>query len=114
MYNRYIPQPDGSYRRSRVQETNRREFRRPPSPKPEQCPPPPQEDHTPQKKDHRAVHKEPISRQENSIGSFLRNILPKNMDTGDLLVILLLLLMAGDSAEDQNTAMLTLAMYLFM
>lgn len=47
-------------------------------------------------------------------GDFLRRLLPKNLDTGDLLVILLLLLMAGDSAEDKNNALLTLALYLFM
>lgn len=115
MYNRYIPQPDGSYRRNRVQEPRRQEHRRPaPPPKQERCPPPVQAQCEPQKKESKPVHKEPISRQENSIGSFFRNILPKDLDTGDLLVILLLLLMAGDSAEDQNTAMLTLAMYLFM
>jgi hypothetical protein len=44
----------------------------------------------------------------------LRQLLPKNFDTGDLLIILLLLLMAGDSKEDQNTALLTLALYLFL
>lgn len=114
MYNRYIPQPDGSYRRSRVQEPHRQETRRPPPQKQERCPLPAKEDQKPLQKDTRPVHKEPVSRQENSIGSFFRNILPKDMDTGDLLVILLLLLMAGDCAEDQNTAMLTLALYLFM
>ena len=60
------------------------------------------------------VRKEPPCKQENSISSFFRNILPRDLDTGDLLVIILLLLMAGDCAEDQNTAMLTLALYLFM
>ena len=35
-------------------------------------------------------------------------------DTGDLLIVLLLLLMAGDCPEDQNTALLTLAIYLFL
>jgi hypothetical protein len=40
--------------------------------------------------------------------------LPRNFDTGDLLIILLLLLMAGDSKEDQSTALLTLALYLFL
>jgi hypothetical protein len=44
----------------------------------------------------------------------LRRLLPKNLDTGDLMVIILLLLMAGDCAEDKNTALLTLALYLFM
>ena len=41
-------------------------------------------------------------------------MLPKNIDTEDLLIILLLLLMSGDCAEDQNTALLTLAIYLFL
>ena len=41
-------------------------------------------------------------------------MLPKDFDTEDLLVILLLLLMAGDCQEDQNSALLTLALYLFL
>ena len=45
---------------------------------------------------------------------FLRRLLPKNLDTGDLLVIVLLLLMAGDCADDKNTALLTLALYFFL
>lgn len=49
-----------------------------------------------------------------SVGSFLRQLLPRDFDTGDLLIVLLLLLMSGDCAEDQNTALLTLAIYLFM
>jgi hypothetical protein len=36
------------------------------------------------------------------------------LDTGDLLVIVLLLLMAGDCESEQNTALLTLALYLFL
>ena len=44
----------------------------------------------------------------------MRQLLPKDLDTGDLMIILLLLLMAGDCAEDQNTALLTLVLYLFM
>jgi hypothetical protein len=46
--------------------------------------------------------------------SFLRKLIPKDFDTGDLMIVLLLLLMAGDCAEDQNTALLTLALYFFM
>lgn len=45
---------------------------------------------------------------------FLRNLLPKEFDTGDLFVVLLLLLIAGDSQEEKNTALLTLALYFFM
>ena len=47
-------------------------------------------------------------------GSFLRRILPENFDTGDLIVVLLLLLMAGDCQEDKNNAILTIALYFLM
>ena len=63
------------------------------------------------KNEPRHKHQEP---QHSGIGSFFRHLLPKDLDTGDLLIILLLLLMAGDCVEDQNTALLTLALYLFM
>jgi hypothetical protein len=56
----------------------------------------------------------PPCRRGTDAGDFLRRLLPKNMDTGDLLVIILLLLMAGDNTEDKNNAILTLALYLFM
>ena len=49
-----------------------------------------------------------------SIMGFLKQLLPRDFDTGDLIVVLLLLLMSGDCQEDQNTALLTLALYLFM
>ena len=91
MYNRYIPQQDGSYRKNRIPEQKLPQ----PSIPPEPCPPPP-------------------SRTGSSAEGFLRQLLPKNLDTGDLLIVILLLLMAGDCQEDQNTALLTLALYLFL
>ncbi|MBR5021093.1 MAG: hypothetical protein IKY17_05625 [Oscillospiraceae bacterium] len=93
MYNRYIQQQDGSYRKNRMPEQS------PPRPElpRQETPPPP-----------------PPSRQGQSAGGFLRSLLPKNLDTGDLAVVLLLLLIAGDSREEQNTALLTLALYLFL
>lgn len=106
MYNRYIPQPDGSYRRNRIQDSQR------PVPQSPQQPQPPQEhasnygdSSTPRKRNPSA----PLS-----AGGFLRQLLPGNLDTEDLLVIVLLLLMAGDCEEDRNTALLTLALYLFL
>ena len=51
---------------------------------------------------------------EDSISGFLKRLIPKDFDTGDLIVVLLLLLMAGDCADEQNTALLTLALYLFL
>ena len=45
---------------------------------------------------------------------FSKAIAAENFDAEDLLVVLLLLLMAGDCREDQNSALLTLALYLFL
>lgn len=45
---------------------------------------------------------------------FLSQLLPKDFDTGDLIVVLLLLLLAGDCEEDRSTALLTLALYFIM
>lgn len=49
-----------------------------------------------------------------SVSGFLKNLLPPDFDTGDLIVVLLLLLLAGECIEDRTTAMLTLVLYLFM
>lgn len=111
MYNRYIPQSDGSYRRSRVQE-QRNEAHRPPA-----KPLPPQENCQQESSPPVSCQPERISHKPHrgsSVDGFLRQLLPKDFDTGDLLVILLLLLMAGDKQEEQNTALLTMALYLFM
>ena len=107
MYNRYIPQQDGSFRRNRMQDSSRPPAPRPAPPKPEPpaCPPPPPEPYHPREHRH--------CQSGEGAGSFLRRLLPKDLDTGDLLIALLLLLMAGDCPEDQNTALLTLAIYLF-
>ena len=100
MYNRYIPQSDGSYRKNRIPE---RSFppERPPSP--------------PCRPDADAPPLHPSPRPEpGGVTDFFRRLLPKDFDTGDLLIVLLLLLMAADNAEEQNTALLTLALYFFM
>ena len=100
MYNRYIHQNDGSYQR------------RPMPDKPTSMPPDPQ----PPCKEESPAPAVPAPRPPQHIGagSFLRNLLPKNLDTGDLIIVLLLLLMAGDCEEERNTALLTLALYFFM
>ena len=46
-----------------------------------------------------------------SIPGFLRQLIPQGFDTGDLIIVLLLLLIAGDSQEARNNALLTLALY---
>lgn len=122
MYNRYIPQPDGSYQRSRMPEPQRPAPSRPPisrpEPEPEPCPeppkistPPPSRRPCPRRRPA-PPKKEPPA--DTSVTGFLKKLLPKDFDTGDLMIVLLLLLMSGDCAEDQNTALLTLVLYLFM
>lgn len=107
MYNRYIPQPDGSYQRKRMEEPRREPPQpippppeppcSPPQPEPAQpCPPP----------------KQPCS-QQRGIG-FLQQLLPRDFDTGDLIVIVLLLLIAGDCEQERSNALLTLALYFIM
>ena len=113
MYNRYIPQPDGSYRRNRVQSPDHREPpRRPPPPKSESAAviPPCSEGGLPTHSGEQNCPRQ----NTGSIPGFFRNLLPKDMDTGDLLIILLLLLMAGDNEKERNNALLTIALYFFM
>ncbi len=93
MYNRYIPQSDGSYRCSRVPEPSSRRQASHQAPPSRSCPP-------------RQDYAQP--------GDFLRQLLPQGFDTGDLLVVLLLLLMAGDSEKARQNALLTLAFYFIM
>lgn len=107
MYNRYIPREDGSYQRSRMRENTPPPRPEPQQPRPAPPPPPPPEPvsnpHTPPR------HPSPLGAAD-----FLRKLLPNNLDIGDLLVIVLLLLMAGDGKEDNNSALLTLAIYLMI
>ena len=118
MYNRYIPQNDGTYRRKSIQEPQKdppkpMPVSAPPCPVPEiSAPPPPCQNciHHPQPRRNSPSRK----KQEQGIGSFLKQLLPNDFGTEDLLVVILLLLMAGDCPEEQNSALLTLALYLFL
>lgn len=121
MYNRYIPQPDGSYQRNRMQEP-KREPEHPPQPPvvpsavpecqqtSEPCPGCPNR-RPPRHPAGTHPRREP---QSWDTASFLKQLIPQNFNTEDLLVVLLLLLMAGDCREDHNYAMLTLVLYLFL
>ena len=107
MYNRYIPQSDGTYRKRPVPDRCPPEK---PTPKPPEKPgqKPPEKPPCPPRP--RASSKEP----KGNIFSQLRQLLPRDFEVGDLLVVLLLLLMSGENEEDQNTALLTLALYFFL
>lgn len=113
MYNRYIPQHDGSYQRRRVSEPQHPPFI--PSPTqipvpPEPCPEPtPPCDNCP----NRSSFKRESSTNQGAF-TFFKNLLPPGLDSEDLLILVLLLLMSGDCREDRNLPLLTLALYLFL
>jgi hypothetical protein len=119
LYNRYIPQSDGTYRRNRIQDLAGSPEQQPPPPpisppvrNPEPAPcsscihnPPPRR--PPPKR-------ETCKKETPGVLPFLKQLLPKEFEIEDLLIVLLLLLMAGDCEKDRNTALLTIALYLFM
>ena len=99
MYNHYIPQSDGSYRRNPQPEQ-----RRPPKPKPEppkESPPEPP-----------APCPQPAQNQGNIL-DFFKGLLPRGLDTADLMIVFLLLLMNKDD-EGGLSPVLTLALYFLL
>ena len=90
MYNRYIPMEDGTFRRQSLQDSAV-------SPAPPPGPPP--ERHHPPKA-------EPV-------GPFFGHLLPGGLDTEDLIVVLLLLLMSENCSDRPNMALVTMLIYLF-
>lgn len=136
MYNRYVPQSDGTFRKSHVPEAQKAAPRKPsPPPKPPEKPclsrplgkpsaRPPMTYRRQPPRPGSCLNKpaEPVPEKgetcppgkEGGIGSFLRQLLPKGLCTEDIFVILLLLLMCGDNEEGKNNALLTLVIYLFL
>ena len=100
MYNHYIPQSDGSYRRNPQPEQRRPN---PPHPRPEpprpEPPPPPDPCPPPQ--------------NQGSILDFFKGLLPRGLDTADLMIVFLLLLMNKDD-EGGLSPVLTLALYFLL
>lgn len=132
MYNRYIPQPDGTYRRRPADVPQPQQPPRPEPPRrnPDFSPPQPQ-GKTPCQKNppcsnprrqerpappppRRKPPQQPPQDSFFGIGNFLHQLLPKDFCMEDLMVVLLLLLMSGNGEEDQNFALLTLGLYLFL
>ena len=99
MYNRYVPQNDGSYRKNRSADN------------PPRKQPPPLQSCNPVTVEQPHCQ---TQHQPTGILDFFKGLLPRQLDTGDLLIILLLLLMAGDGKENDHTPLLTLVLYLLM
>jgi hypothetical protein len=100
MYNHYIPQSDGSYRRNPQPEQRRPNppHPRPEPPRPEPPPPPPPC---------------PPPQNQGSILDFFKGLLPRGLDTADLMIVFLLLLMNKDD-EGGISPVLTLALYFLL
>ena len=96
MYNRYIPTEDGGFRRQVLPEASKSPAPPPPAPPPGPPGPP-----------------RPPEKPE-SIPGFFDDLLPKGLDTEDLIVILLLLLMSENCRDTPNTALVTMLIYLFL
>ena len=102
MYNRYIPQADGSYLKTRLEEpsggvnTSVQE------------PSPPIFLHQARTSPPSAAGA-PVG-----IGQFFKNLVPGGLDTEDLIVILLLLLLSQNQGKGGKRAMMTLGAYLFL
>ena len=106
MYNHYIPQSDGSYRRSGVPDQ-----RRPaPPPRPEPPKPEPPKDWPPPPPPPAPC---PPLPPQTGILDFLKGLLPRSIDTADLMIVFLLLLMNKDD-EGGLSPVLTLALYFLL
>lgn len=103
MYNHYIPQSDGSYRRNAVPDQRRQPKPKPEPPKETPPPPPPKPEPAPA----------PCPTTSGNILDFFKNLLPREIDTADLLIIFLLLLMNKDD-EGGLSPILTLALYFLL
>lgn len=117
MYNHYIPQSDGSYRRSTVPDGSRRNQPRSApiqSSSPRQQPATRTEPPKPAPEPEEPHRKPDPCTQNESILSFLRGLLPRQIDATDLLVILLILLMNKDEDPDGFSPLLTLAIYFLL
>ena len=112
MYNHYIPQSDGSFRRSSVPEPNRRP-QKPPTPPPQPSPPPKPEPEAPCPPPP-PKHQEPCPPPQSQPLQFLRRLLPKELDISDLIIIGLLLLLSDSEDSEDLSPLLTIALYFIL
>ena len=122
MYNHYIPQSDGAYRRSSIPEQQRQSRRSAPIPSPAPAPrpePAPEEPPCPASSPPASpvcapAQNVPEQHGTGGILSFLKGLLPRQIDTDDLLIILLIFLMNREEDCDGLSPMLTLALYFLL
>ncbi len=88
MYSRFIPGPNGVYQRKQIPSAK---VISPPSP---------------------AVSQP--KQEQPSLKQRVRELLPKGLELGDVLVVLIALLLLIDGEEDMQTVLITAAAFLFM
>lgn len=93
MYNRYTPKQDGSFNKNRVTEQ----------------PSPPRKEQPPECREQPRKEMRPCT-----ASGFLSGLVPKSMDTGDLLMLLILLLLLSDGSENAPDPLLTIALFFLM
>ena len=104
MYNRYVQRSDGSFERTKLPDAAEKSDYGPVQKIPE-----PPYHRIPESGTQTAGHGNALG-----IGTFFKNLLPHGLDTEDLIVILLLLLLSQDGSRNGNRALLTLGAYLFL
>lgn len=92
MYSRFTPMPDGSYQRRQVG------AQKPASPAKQLTTP---------------AEAKP-SQPQNDLRTRLRQLLPQEMELGDVLVLLVALLLLVDAEEDYQTVLITLAAFFLL
>lgn len=104
VYHRYVPNANGTYDRQVVETPSQQPIRlqsRATCPPPEPIPP--------------ACETCPHRENASSRGHFLSRLLPRGLDSGDLLVLAILLLLLIDGNEDDLMSVLvTIAAFLFL
>lgn len=139
MYNRYVPQGDGTFQRNQMpdapprptvsarQQSQRRQSTLdapPPLSTPQSgshMPPQPEPPHRESQPEAAVPRQRSIPQEDRgpqplnqNASAFFSRFLPKNMDSGDLLMLMILLLLLSDGDEDAPPVLLTIALYFLL
>lgn len=97
MYSRFTPGPDGTYQRKQVNTPKPKPPAKPPEPTKALAPPP-----------HKAEAPQP------NLWARLTQLLPQELELGDVLVLLISLLLLVDAEEDFQTVLITAAAFFLL
>lgn len=98
MYNRYTPNQDGSYQKDRMPEHRSASSKSNTQHSPTQTSSRSSDPHT----------------SNHDVRSVLESLLPGGFDTGDLLMLLIVLLLLRDGSEEAPNALLTIALFFLL